>query len=305
MMTFDHLVVAVRIPGENDSLLRYAAHLARLGRTRSVRLVHVAEESVASAPLRERMRTHAAPIFEPLGVTLECDVLNGTLTDRLLACVEEHQADLIVIGSKKRKLGARLAMVAPCSVAIVPDGYEAPLSHLMVAFDFSEGSRETLRWVTRLVAADRSIRCTALHVETPESTDLFGDAEAEHEEQTTMRHMLNEANDQHVAIETRRVHASRSTDVGMSHPFSPAAAIEGSDVAHTILEEARAIAADCVALSTRGRSRSAAILLGSVTEKVIERATVPLLVGKHAGRSLGLVSILLGHGRRNAGIKTN
>lgn len=303
-MTFDHIVVALRSPGDDDALLEFAARLARLGATKSVRLVHVAEAGEPAAALRDQMRAQAAPVFAGLGATVECDVLQGALTDRLLAYVEEFQADVIVIGSKRRKLGARLAMIAPCSVAIVPVEHRSDLTHLVVAFDFSEGSTETVRWATRLVAADPSIRCTALHVETNESTDLFGDTD-DADEATTMRHMLQAAGDPRVAIETRRVGVARTTDVGVSHRFSFAASIEGSDVAHTILAEAQALGADCLALSTRGRSRSASILLGSVTEKVIERATMPLLVGKHTGRNLGLVSILLGQARRDAGIKTN
>ena len=42
-----------------------------------------------------------------------------------------------------------------------------------------------------------------------------------------------------------------------------------------------------------------------MTEKVIERAGVPLLVGKHAGRRVGLAEILLGRTTSGAGLKTN
>jgi nucleotide-binding universal stress UspA family protein len=95
----------------------------------------------------------------------------------------------------------------------------------------------------------------------------------------------------------------RSTEIG--HHLSLAAAIEGSDVAHTILVEAARAGADCIAIGTRGRSRSASILLGSVTEKIIERASVPLLIGKHAGAHLGLGDILLGRAGWRSGVKAS
>ena len=46
-------------------------------------------------------------------------------------------------------------------------------------------------------------------------------------------------------------------------------------------------------MSTRGRSRSSAILLGSVTEEVIISTRIPLLVVKHFGARMGLLEALL------------
>jgi hypothetical protein len=46
-------------------------------------------------------------------------------------------------------------------------------------------------------------------------------------------------------------------------------------------------------MATRGRSRSAAILLGSVTEEMIIQARVPLLAVKHFGARMGVVQALL------------
>jgi nucleotide-binding universal stress UspA family protein len=231
-------------------------------------------------------------------------VLHGALTDRLLEYVTEFQADLVLIGSKKHKLGARLAMVAPCSVGVVPDGWSARLSHLLVAVDFSAGAAGTLDWATRIAAGDPAIRCTALHVMTPESTEIFADDESEDAHTHTMRRTIAAADHHGVEVVSRLAVVERAGEVGRSHPFSPAAAIQGSDVAQTILSQAQAAGADAIALSTRGRSRSASILLGSVTEKVIERATVPVLVWKH-GRNLGLASILLGRASRPVEISVN
>jgi nucleotide-binding universal stress UspA family protein len=237
--------------------------------------------------------------------TIECDVRYGSITDRLLAYVTEFHADLILIGAKKHKLGARLAMVGSCSLAVVPDNYPVTLTHLMIAIDFSHAADDVLEWATTVAAADRSIRVTALHVMTHESADLFASNESEDEQAETMRKILNDADRHKVPVELRLASVARTTEVGRNRPFFPPASIQGADVAHTILAEAAACGADCIALSTRGRSRSAAILLGSVTEKVIERATVPLLVGKHGGKNLGLAAILLGQAGWRAEIKTN
>ena len=304
MAGFDHLVVALGCAEGDASLIAYASMLAGLGGTKEVRFAHVAESSAAAATVREQMRAKVAAEFSGTART-ECDVLSGPLTDRLLAYVTEFQADLILIGSKKHKLGARLAMVAPCSVAVIPNGHPARLSHLMIAIDFSDAAGDTLQWATSLAAGDRSIRCTALHVMTHESADLFADNESAPEQADAMRKAVARADLHGVAVASRLASVSRTSDIGRSHPFFLPASIQGADVAHTILGEAEACEADCIALSTRGRSASGSILLGSVTEKVIERATKPLLVGKHFGASLGVGEILLGRAGWRPGLKTS
>lgn len=287
MAGFDHIVVALGCAEGDASLIAYASLLAKLGGTTEVRFVHVAESKAPAAAVREQMRATVAAAFTGTA-RIACDVLNGPLTDRLLSYVTEFQADLILIGSKKHVLGARLAMVAPCSVAVIPSGHPAHLSHMMIAIDFSEAADNTLQWATSLAASDPSMRCTALHVMTHESPDLFAEHESEMEQAEAMRKTLARADRNGVTV------AARLANTRPLH-----------GVAQIILAEAAECGADCIAVSTRGRSASASILLGSVTEEVIERATIPLLVNKHAGASLGLAAILLGRAGWRAGVKTN
>jgi nucleotide-binding universal stress UspA family protein len=304
MAGFEHLVVAIGCAEGDADLIAYASLIATLGAAKEVRFVHVAESNASAAEIRERMREKVAARFSAKAWT-QCDVLTGPLTDRLLAYVSEYQADLILMGSKKHKLGARLAMVAPCSVAVIPGGYEARLSHMLIAIDFSEAAGDTLQWATSLAAGDRSIRCTALHVMTRESVDLFAEDESEPEQAEAMRTILARADRNGVTVAPRLVGARQASEIGHRNLLSLPSAIQGAAVAEAILDSAADCGADCIALATRGRSASASILLGSVTEKVIERATVPLLVGKHFGASLGLAEILLGRAGWRPAVKTN
>jgi sulfate permease, SulP family len=305
MAGFDQIVVALGSPTGDRSLIAYAALLARLGAAREVRFAHVADPSESAAELREAMRAEVEPVFRETPSRTVCDVLHGSLTDRLLAYTTEMQADLVMIGAKKHKLGARLAMTSPCSVAVIPNDHPASLTHLMVAFDFSSAALDTVQWATALAAADPSVRCTALHVITHESVDMFADNETEAAQAETMARILEAADRHGVNVTSRLAAVTRSFDVSQGHRFSLPGSIEGMDIAHTILVEAERGGADCIALATRGRSRSASILLGSVTEKLIERARVPLLVRKHSSTNLGLASILLGRTGRHEGIKAN
>jgi nucleotide-binding universal stress UspA family protein len=304
MPGFDHLVVALGCAEGDADLIAYASMISTLGDAKEVRFVHVAESSGSAAQVRERMREKVTARFSAKAWT-QCDVLHGPLTDRLLAYVSEYQADLILMGSKKHKLGARLAMVAPCSVAVVPAGWEARLSHMLIAIDFSDAAADTLQWATSLASGDRSIRCTALHVMTRESVDLFAENESEPEQAEAMRTILARADRNGVTVVPRLVGARQASEIGRRNLLSLPSAIQGAAVAEAILDAAEECGADCIALATRGRSASASILLGSVTEKVIERATIPLLVGKHFGASLGLTEILLGRAGWHSTFKTN
>lgn len=308
MAGFDTLVVAMSCAEADAKLVDYANLVALLGGTREAFFVHVVSPHKHSTPiatLRQQLRDRVAAQFRA-PARVECDVLQGPLTDRLVEYVDELEADLVLVGGKRRVLGARLAMVAPCSVAVIPAEAPATISHLAVAVDFSDSAADMLEWVTSLAAADRSIRCTALHVMTHESVDLFSDNESEPEQAEAMRQILARADRSGVPVEPRLASVSTSSDIGRHHRFILPASIGGADVAHAILAEVKAIGADCLALSTRGRSASASILLGSVTEKVIERSPIPLLVSKHSGARMGFVEVLLGRtGRRQAALKTN
>ncbi len=76
---------------------------------------------------------------------------------------------------------------------------------------------------------------------------------------------------------------------------------EGVNVAHTIGRVAQRQGADLIVMATRGRSRSAAILLGSVTEEMIIETRVPLLAVKHFGARLSVLQALLDRKFRHRG----
>lgn len=302
--TFEQLVVALGSPAGDRALITFASLLARLGNSRVVHFVHVARAGADVVALRDEIRAAVAAAAPELQGRTEVDVLHGALTDRLLAYVTEAEADLLVVGGRRRRLASRLAMIAPCAVAMLPDGAEPRLSHLLVAVDFSHDAADTLRWATSLVASGPGMRCTALHVMTHESTDLFAVHETAEARTAAMRELLSAAHRPGVDVVPRLVEVDRDMSAHAGD-FPLPSQIQHGDVAHTILGQVTAAGADCLALSTRGRSRSASILLGSVAELVIEQATVPLLVGKPAGRRLSLLDLLLGRAGASAAVKVS
>ena len=68
---------------------------------------------------------------------------------------------------------------------------------------------------------------------------------------------------------------------------------EGPSVVHVIERVAQQYDVDAIVMATRGRSRSSAILLGSVAEEMILATRVPLLVVKHFGARMSVLQALL------------
>jgi hypothetical protein len=68
---------------------------------------------------------------------------------------------------------------------------------------------------------------------------------------------------------------------------------EGGDEGEILLKEAHKINADMILLGSRGRTKSAAILLGSVAEKLVMANNVlPMLIFKKKGETVGFFEAL-------------
>lgn len=278
-------------------LIRYASMLARLETAVDVRFVHVLPE--AGQELAPRGHDSALEVVEqsvaesflnvPDSVKTYCDVLKGPLIDRLLSFAAEQEVDLMLVGHRPdHSLGGgslvrRLAMNAPCSVWIVPVGASVRLKKILVPIDFSDHSADAMLVATSMARWAVKAECLPLHVYFNESVLTYeeGDPIVRGQEEDAYRRFV-------AAIDCR--------DVSITPLF-----VEGPNVAETIHRVALEQSVDLKVMATRGRSRSAAILLGSVTEGVISAANTPVLVVKHFGTQLGLLQLLLDRTFRQKG----
>jgi nucleotide-binding universal stress UspA family protein len=277
-------IVALELNGVEAGLARYAAKAARWLEADRVAFVHVAADSAGGdrrrvlAELRSRSRAGGAAL--PRSVKASYDVLSGPLTDRLLEFAAKKRAQALLVGHGRatpglRALARRLAMKAPCSVWMAPEEAPARLRRILVPIDFSKHSADALRMALALAQREPGAKCLALHVYFNEAVATYegyervlrGEEEAEYERFMT-------------SIDRRGVEVEPLFE-------------EGANVAHAIGRAARSVKADLVVMATRGRSRSSAILLGSVTEETIIETRVPLLAVKHFGARLGVLEALL------------
>ncbi len=289
MTGFCYLMVGLTQSERDIDLIRYAALLACMEIVVDVLFVHVlpnrdgetelAEHDLALKAIEQQVAGSFLNI--PDSVEFRCEVLHGPRVDRLLSFAAERQVDLVLVGHRpdhppgRGSLVRRLSMKAPCSVWIVPNGSPLRLKRLLVPIDFSTHSADAMLVALWLARRAGSAECLPLHVYQNEAVLTYDEYEpiARGEEQVAYQKFV-------APIDTGGV-------IVTPH-FA-----EGVNVAHAIHAVASENSVDLKVMSTRGRSRSAAILLGSVTEGVIIEARTPVLVIKHFGARLGLLQLLL------------
>ncbi len=286
MQRFRNLMVALSGTASDAGLIRYAAMISRWGTVQSVRFIHVlpsaASEQAQRARLEAELRSTAQAEFAgvPQAVRQSFDVRGGPLTDCLLTQAAEQQIDLLLVGRQsggagRQALVRRLAMKAPCSVWIVPEGTPAAVRRILAPVDFSAPAADTMRVVTAMAQLSGNLECLALHVYFDQAVTTYEgyDQVLRGQEAEAYRKFIAPIDCQGVTV----------------MPLFE----EGANVAHVIQRVAAREGADLIVMGTRGRSASAAILLGSVTEETIVDTSQPLLAVKHFGARMGVLQALL------------
>jgi nucleotide-binding universal stress UspA family protein len=214
----------------------------------------------------------------PSAVRVSCEGLHGPLADQLLTYAAGQEANLLLVGHRRSHparwaLARRLAMQAPCSVWLVPEGSPATLRRVLAPTDFSESAAGALAVATSLVWLSGQAECLALHVDAAEAGVVSGDEDSGvcGREEAFWR-FVGAVDCHGVQVRPMFVH--------------------GANVALAIRRVARLQGVDLTVLAVRGQSHSAAIPLGSVTEDSIITTRVPLLVVKHGGIRSGVPQAL-------------
>ena len=211
------------------------------------------------------------------------------LLDALLTYTTEVSADLLVVSTKHQVIASRAAMLAPASVLLVPEGGPVDFSHLAVPVDFSDSSQQALRCAAGLAGADGQV--TAISVECDDEPWL--DWPSDHGR--VQQHLMDFV-EQHLpgaGVSSIVEPLAHSTTTLPLDGLSPARRIEGADIATTLLAAIGRLGASMIVMGTRGRTRSASLLLGSVTEQVMQRAHCPVLALKHSHSPMGLATAIL------------
>lgn len=281
---FHRVVVGLAQAPVDRDLLQYARMLAELGQGKTrMTFIHVMAADRLGQPhgaaavneARLALQKTVADVFGPSD-DHDIRVINDSVVDALLTEAAESGADLILVGHRRaargrRSLSRRLATKAPCSIWMVPESSAPRISGVVTAVDMSQPSALALSTATLVAKSAGLQQCTVLHVLAP---SLIG---YEREERSVAELALSRF------IAPLDLHGM-TVDVRLEEAGSVSGAV------NTLVRSGEI---DLVVVGTRGRSRSAAVLLGSESEHVLTESTVPVLVTKEQGERIGVLKALL------------
>lgn len=228
-----------------------------------------------AAWIENEVRASVAPAA---GTKVTAAVLQGAMLDAIIAYAREASIDVALVGhrhgARSRSLARRLARQAPCSILMVPDGATPSVSRVLVPVDFSDGSRLALAAGLELCRAYGAIELMLLnvycHLDTgrPDEDQIVRGSE-----QAEMNRFLE-------GEDTRGVKIVPVFE-------------EADDVSSGVAAVVGRFGVDLVCMGARGRSRAAAVVLGSATEDVLSASLCSVLVIRSPGRPLSLLDVLL------------
>jgi nucleotide-binding universal stress UspA family protein len=227
------------------------------------------------------------------GVLARADVREGPVVDALLESAGDHGVDLIVVtthgagGFRRWWLGSvadALLRQGEAPVLLVrpwDDTSERPVDEprfraILVPLDGSPASEAVLphaRWLRD--ANDARLVLVRVIPSPLEVGTLYGIPSVRLEGEA---HRLQ----REAALAYLEEVSARIAGPDGTSPAPELRVIEASSAAEGVLEAARTLGADLVALSTRGRSGFGRTVIGSVADKVVRGAAVPVLAVRPA-----------------------
>lgn len=285
---FNRVLVPLALDHHDGYLLNYVARLMESGIASQPHFIFVetghtrADLHPGFDPNRE-MKQMVRQHFGALEAATYEVVKAPSRLDTLVDYVFKNKIDLVALGHQDHgnghhSLAQRLAMLCGCSVWMIPENFESRIQRIIAPIDFSLVSADSLSQATAIAAQFNVPDILAIHV-------YADDSVVRYEEHELIKRGEEEAR-------FAEVMAKVDTHGVRIKPLF----LESIKAAEAIIQVAENDQADLIVISTRGHSKAASILLGSVTSSVMSDAKIPVLAVKHYGAHLSLwQGLLSGH----------
>jgi nucleotide-binding universal stress UspA family protein len=295
-------LVGVSFANQDGASIRYAAMISRLAKSEKIVFLHVASR----VDLPEDLLKEYPDLFQPVDAyargemeelvrkhfdghpdtQISYEVVEGSPLIEFLRKAKEEDIDLIVMRKRreptaKGTLFEKLARKSPCSVLFVPEGSKAWFTNILVPVDFSDNSFDAMETAVAIGMIATGIEeAYCLHVysvpigyyKTGKSYEQFAEIMKGHAEKYYEEFI-------------KKVDLKRLTAV----PIFKLDKKEYMGIEEVIEERGISL----VVIGARGRKAGAGVLLGSVTEHLIEATTVPLIAVKKKGTGMSILDALL------------
>ena len=212
-------------------------------------------------------------LAELLDASMDVITVSGAAPDALRWTAEQQHASVLVLGATRRRSLARtlrgtarrLLIQAPCPVAVAPVGFadrpEAPLRDIGVGFEPTPEGAEALAVAHRLAARSGGT-LRAIGVALPLSPLALDDLRDREPYLEGERRIVRAGLERALAELPEGVPATADARVG--------------DPAVELISASREL--DLLVCGSRGRGPLRAVLLGSVTERLIRSAACPVVI---------------------------
>ncbi len=307
MESLSKMLICLRDLEEVASLLGQARIFADIGEDTAFHLLHIqpgepaesqspepeppVEYEPSKSPTPEELRTAAAAAVPEIDAhRIHAEVRSGSRLVEILRYAMDNEIDLILMGRAgpgqgrhmpEGILARRVASKATCSVLRVRRDRPTHARRIIVPVRNSPCSANALETACRLAAHTGGAVC-ALNVFAVRSNYLkVGSTLEEHTAlmrqwaERECEELLQNVNTSNVQVTVRC-----EPDLYL-HPLP------------IILSHVRHSEADILVIGARGRTGAAGVLLGRVTEQLMQDSQVPVLAVKKKGECLGVLKALL------------
>ena len=204
-----------------------------------------------------------------------------------------RDADLVVIGrhygdaqfkTSQAVTARRITEKITCSVLVLPEIKASPITRIIAPVRNSQCSATALQAAHRIATAFNA-QLTALNVyRTPHIAHL-------QQQEGTPHDSLPHSHE--TAAQTENEALLKRLQLTPDDVSSKCAPCPANDPVGAILSEVQNQNIDLIVIGARGRTGAAGILLGAVTEELIQRSPIPVLAVKTKGECIDLLHAVL------------
>ena len=298
------VLVAVDLTEMDEKLVRYIAMLSNAVKLDKVYFFNVLKNMELPESISEKYPNLLAPldeatkkeiqytIDEEAGNQLKADyeikVTEGNRAEQILKWAKIKDVDIIIMGRKSTLPGegivsTKVVRLPTCSVALIPEEIPRSFQKIIVPMDFSNASELAFEFAINLASKipGTSIVCFNAYT-VPSGYHTSGKSYEEFAEimksnaQESYNLLIKNYDTKGVAVEVKFVLDEKDSISKKIYQFS--------------MDEG----VSAIVIGSKGRTQAAAIILGSITEKLIRLdSTLPLVVVKQRKHNLNFLEALM------------
>jgi nucleotide-binding universal stress UspA family protein len=300
MENFEKAMVGMDLTEMDDILISKMAVLSEILGIKKIYFIHVSKNLALPEEIREKFPDLVAPADEaieaeiltiikqnnyPEHLEIEVFAEEGNPMPTFLRWAKLKDVDLIIMGRKitlqgSGSLAKTMAQKAPCSVLFLPERVEMKIpKRILIPMDFSEHTNMTIFFAQK-AAEEFGAKIFALHLyEVPSGYHKTGKSFEEFAEI-----MEENSRKDYEKFIKKHHHPEFDCLFVLSNNGEPG---------RLIIEKAKDQQIDLILMGSRGRTASAAVLLGSVAEKLVNvNNEIPMLIFKKKGETMGFFDAL-------------